>query len=108
MGAQAAFQKITINWAQLSAATLPEAIHDLKLEPDFSFSKSKSDENLSFAHGRLPDGDIYFVCKSKSQGVRAEAHFRVTGRAPVLWHADSGKVELSLFWDGRQSGRSAS
>jgi hypothetical protein len=44
-------------------------------------------------HRQLADGDAWFLVNRRNRDEAFEAHFRVTGKQPELWHADSGKVE---------------
>jgi hypothetical protein len=81
----------------LSGKALPDAIRDLKLIPDFSYSKPADDTTLRFVHRRLTDGDLYFVNNRQDRPERIEARFRVSGYAPELWHADSGVVEPASY-----------
>jgi hypothetical protein len=66
------------------------AMHVVK---DFDYSKPKSDTRLLFVHRKLTDGDLYFVDNRNDRDETVEASFRVTGKAPELWHADSGTIE---------------
>jgi len=56
--------------------------------PDFD-TQARS---LMFNHRCLDDGDIYFVANRKTGAQQVEARFRVVGRVPELWHADTGEV----------------
>jgi hypothetical protein len=75
----------------------------LHVAPDFDYSKPESDTRLLFVHRRLADGDIYFVDNRKNRNENVDAIFRVTGKAPELWHADTGKTEPAAYTiaDGR-------
>jgi hypothetical protein len=48
---------------------------------------------VPFVHRQLADGDAWFLVNRRNRDETFEAHFRVTGKQPELWHADSGKVE---------------
>lgn len=54
---------------------------------------SRQSDHIRFAHRQLTDGDIYFVSNSNDRAETVEAHFRVTGKMPELWHAATGLVE---------------
>ena len=56
-----------------------------------------------FAHRKLTNGDIYFVDNRSDHEESFDATFRVTGKVPELWHAESGKSEPVSFKisDGR-------
>jgi hypothetical protein len=72
---------------------LAEVFNDLKVPPDFDYTKPDSNTNLLFVHRKLNEGDVYFVDNRGDNGESVEASFRVTGKAPELWHAETGKSE---------------
>lgn len=80
-----------------------EVFAALKVAPDFDYTKPESDARLQFLHRKLADGDIYFVDNRKDREETLDASFRVTGKAPELWHAETGKSEPVSFKiaDGR-------
>ena len=81
----------------LSGETVLRALEDLKVEPDFSYAKPHPDTTVWFVHRRLADGDLYFVNNRHDRAERIEAQFRVSGKAPELWHADSGAIEPASY-----------
>jgi hypothetical protein len=44
-------------------------------------------------HRRLADGEVYWVNNRQKRAETLETSFRVTGKAPEFWHADTGVVE---------------
>jgi hypothetical protein len=44
-------------------------------------------------HRKLASGDIYFVDNRNDRSETVDATFRVTGKAPELWRAETGKSE---------------
>jgi hypothetical protein len=91
------------------------ALTRLGLPPDFQHSRPEPDTDIQYLHRILGDGDLYFVCNRKSRDERVEATFRVTGREPRIWHADTGQTEpvsydieggrtmIPLHFDGYES-----
>ena len=75
----------------------------LQLKPDFDYSKPQSDNELRFVHRKLADGDVYFVDNRGDHDATVDATFRVTGKAPELWRAETGTSEPASFnvADGR-------
>lgn len=69
----------------------------LAVAPDFDHSKPQNDTRLLFAHRKLPDSDIYFVDNRNDRDETVDASFRVTGKAPELWHAETGEMEPASF-----------
>jgi hypothetical protein len=52
-----------------------------------------SDAKLRYIHRREGETDIYFVSNQGMQATTASCTFRVTERAPELWHPDTGQHE---------------
>ena len=78
-----------------------EAMSKLRLPEDFTYSKADGKTKILFVHRRLRDGDLYFVDNRNDQSESLEATFRVSGRTPELWHAETGKSEpVSYRIDG--------
>lgn len=89
------------NGRVVSGKSLADAITYLGIHPDFSYSKSTSDTTVWFVHRQLRDGDLYFVNNRQARVERIDVRFRVTGKAPELWHADTGVMEpVSYRQDG--------
>jgi hypothetical protein len=83
--------------------SLTEVFNALKVAPDFDYTKPESDTRLLFVHRKLADGDLYFVDNRNDRDETLDATFRVTGKAPELWHADTGSTEPAAYHiaDGR-------
>ena len=76
---------------------LGDVLAALHLKPDFDYAKDGGDADVEFVHRKLADGDIYFVDNRSDRGVSLEATFRVTGKQPELWHAETGISEPVSF-----------
>jgi alpha-L-rhamnosidase len=87
----------------LNGRPLTDLVSDIKLEPDFSYGKPETDAAVWFVHRRLEDSDLYFVNNRQPRNERIEARFRVRGRVPEVWHADTGIIERVSY--RQQSGR---
>lgn len=70
--------------------------------PDVAYAGTRADSDLPFVHRRLADGDAYYIVNRRNRAERVEARFRVAGRVPELWHAETGTSEpLSYRSDDR-------
>lgn len=69
------------------------ALASIGVGPDFAYSAKTNDAELMFVHRGLVDGDAYFVNNRKNRAASVEARFRVAGKRPELWHADTGRSE---------------
>jgi hypothetical protein len=72
------------------------ALATLGQAPDFEYQAS-GDAALSFVHRRLADGDLYFVANRAARPVSTEASFKVRGKAPEFWRADTGASEAASY-----------
>ena len=82
---------------------LGEVFNALHIAPDFDYTKPESDAHLLFVHRKLTDGDLYFIDNRSDRAANVDATFRVTRKAPELWHAETGKMEAASYKtaDGR-------
>jgi hypothetical protein len=83
--------------------SLSDVFAALHLRPDFDYTKPASDTRLEFAHRKLADGDLYFVDNRGDNSAKVDATFRVTGKEPELWYAETGTSKPASFKiaDGR-------
>jgi hypothetical protein len=77
--------------------TVAEALAAIGASPDFQYAQPQQDTSLAFVHRVLADGDLYWVVNDNSRAETIETSFRVTGKAPELWHADTGAVEPASY-----------
>jgi hypothetical protein len=83
--------------------TIAQALKAAGLTPDFEYTKPRGDTELMFVHRRLDDGEVYWISNTGLREEILDGTFRVAGKAPELWHADSGIIEPASFriQDGR-------
>ena len=72
-------------------------LSSLNVEPDFEYTKPQADSEVLFVHRKLSDSDLYYVDSRQDREQQLEATFRVTGKEPELWHADTGMVEPASY-----------
>ena len=69
---------------------LGHVFKQLNVAPDFDYTKAESDTRLEFLHRKLATADLYFVDNRGDHETTTEATFRVSGKAPELWYAETG------------------
>ncbi|HEX9200513.1 MAG TPA: glycosyl hydrolase, partial [Acidobacteriaceae bacterium] len=69
------------------------ALKALNASPDFDHTTPESDTQIAFVHRKLADGDIYFLDNRNDRDETVDATFRIAGKVPELWHAETGKSE---------------
>lgn len=82
---------------KVDARKLGNVLNSLQVEPDFEYSKPQPDSEVLFVHRKLRDSDLYYVDSRQDREQQLEATFRVTGKEPELWHADTGAVEPASY-----------
>ena len=50
-----------------------------------------------YVHRKINDGDFYWVNNRTNNAETLEASFRITGKVPVIWHAETGKTEPASY-----------
>ena len=73
------------------------ALKALDVAPDFDHSKPEEDTRIAFVHRKLPDGDIYFLDNRSDRDETVDATFRIAGKTPELWRAETGKSEPASY-----------
>jgi hypothetical protein len=76
-----------------AGSSVAEALAAMRVPPDFDYNKPEPRADLEFIHRKLADGDIYFVDNRSDSPAQIDTIFRVSGRVPQLWRADTGKTE---------------
>ncbi len=66
----------------------------LSTPPDFT----ASEQTALYIHRLDKDGDIYFVSNQLERPITMACTFRVEGKAPELWHPDTGRVESAALY----------
>lgn len=75
----------------------------LHVSPDFDYTKPEPNTDLEFVHRALPGVDLYFVDNRGNRAETVDATFRIAGRAPELWSAETGATAPASYTitDGR-------
>lgn len=71
---------------------------EMHTEPDFEYTGPRPDTALSWTHRRLPGADIYFVANRQRRAEDVLCTFRVAGRAPEFWNAETGEILPAVLY----------
>jgi hypothetical protein len=83
-----------------SNLAVSDVLSRIGVQPDF-----KTTEDVPWIHRRIGDDDFYFISNQKNEATKFTASFRVDGKVPEFWHADTGQVEPARSWTNK-AGRS--
>jgi hypothetical protein len=73
------------------------ALQSIGISPDFAPIDAPQDAEVLFVHRQLDDGEVYFLTNRNDRRERFEARFRVTGKQPEIWRADSGTFSPASY-----------
>ncbi len=76
---------------------LADVLAGMKVPPDFTYSKPQDDTEVLFVHRKLEQADLYYIDNRNDRVQQVDATFRIDGKAPELWHADSGMIEPAAY-----------
>ena len=88
----------------LSGITAAEALARIGVQPDFQTVENVPPADVPWIHRKMGDDDWYFVSNQRNKPLKVTASFRVDGKVPELWHADTGTSEPARAWT-RKDGR---
>ncbi len=75
---------------------LKQLLEKSKILPDFSFVAENKDAQIHFIHRSVEGGDVYFISNHRRRAEKITATFRVAGKIPVLWNAETGETGLPV------------
>lgn len=76
----------------IRAAHADAALAAIGVDPDFVHSGADVEAPILFQHRHLGEqGEVYFLANRARTRVEGTARFRVTGRVPELWRADTSE-----------------
>lgn len=77
----------------IASENVEQALELMNIAPDFAVDGAAP---VAFVHRRLADGDVYYLA-NRGEAQAFSAQFRVTGRAPEIWRADTGSTEAATY-----------
>jgi hypothetical protein len=89
--------------AVITNTTVAEAVVDIGIDPDLTFSSSSNDAAIYYIHKKADKDHIYFVSNGLRRGVDVTLDVQGTG-APEIWDPLSGDISETAIWS-QQGGR---
>lgn len=69
---------------------------DNGINPDLTFTQTPTAE-IRYVHRSLPEGEIYWITNLSDKAQNVEASFRITGKRPQIWRADTGEKAYTNY-----------
>jgi hypothetical protein len=89
----------------VSNRPLADVLAAAGIAPDFLvLTNGAAAPRIEWIHRRAGAADTWFVSNQRDRTETVECSFRIAGRRPELWHADTGRIEPAPLWreaDGR-------
>lgn len=76
----------------IAGKTARQALRDAGVKPDFELAGGDEKTDLDYIHRRDGDADIYLVANRSPRVEQVRCTFRVSGKAPELWDAVTGRI----------------
>lgn len=71
--------------------------------PDFKVEQGNK-ADIGFIHRKMDDTDIYFIANSQQESRADTYRFRVAGKQPELWNAETGEIKDLAVWKDNGDG----
>ncbi|NJB35074.1 glycosyl hydrolase [Croceivirga sp. JEA036] len=81
--------------------SIEEALSNIT--PDFKVESSDA-ADISFIHRKTDEADIYFIANTRKQAREIMVRFRVTGKQPEFWNAETGTMEDAVVFKENKDG----
>lgn len=76
----------------IATRNVETALVQIGVNPDLQVSQAAAARNVMFVHRELDDGDLYFLVNRAGRERNLEVRFRVQGKAPDIWRADTATI----------------
>ena len=99
-GSQAEFDSLATDiWNRpnvCSGRDIGSVLKNHSVNPDFTYTTGDSTEML-FVHHTVGDGEFYWVNSRADKMENATLSFRISGKKPEIWHAETGVKEAASY-----------
>jgi hypothetical protein len=88
----------------IAGKNIEQVLTTAGVKPDVDLVGAQADSQIRFVHRQLPDGDVYYLSNVRNRSESIEARFRVTGKEPEIWRADTAaSMPVSYRTEGTQT-----
>jgi hypothetical protein len=81
----------------IAGRNIDAALASMHLDPAFDYDRTERDGQMLFVHRQLAEGDIYFITNRAHTSESIQGRFRVVGKQPKIWRADTGTTEAVSY-----------
>ncbi len=88
------YKKGKVVWGKV----VEEVLQEMQITKDFEVKELVDKDDVAWIHRRTDEADIYFVSNQKNQGVNYNCLFRIQGKVPEIWNAETGFKSDAILW----------
>jgi hypothetical protein len=81
----------------VATGTLAQVLPKLSVAPDCLIGGAKVGREIRYVHRALAQGDLYFLASASADEQTVEASFRISGKVPEIWRADTGEITPASY-----------
>jgi hypothetical protein len=81
----------------VTGRSVADVLRELRVDEDVRVS-APADARVAWIHRATADADLYFLSNQSASAAEWQVDLRVVGRAPELWHPDTGGIEPAARW----------
>ncbi|HLK15022.1 MAG TPA: glycosyl hydrolase, partial [Fimbriimonadaceae bacterium] len=82
----------------VDGVSLDQVFTNMGLPQDCIVEGGDRDAGIQYIHRTLGSEDAYFLSNQAYRPANVTVGFRSAGRAPELWHPDTGRIEAAPIW----------
>ncbi|WP_221892434.1 glycosyl hydrolase [Winogradskyella flava] len=91
------------NKALVKDISIVDFLKQSQLSTDFKI-ESDDASDISFIHRKTDEADIYFIANARKESREINMRFRVSGKQPELWNAETGEIKQPAVWQDHKDG----
>ncbi|WP_139956515.1 glycosyl hydrolase [Flavicella sediminum] len=91
------------NTSLVKDSSISTFLKENNIPADFKV-ESNDASDISFIHRKTTSADIYFVANAKKESRAISVTFRIAGKQPELWNAETGKIKKIAVWKDNSNG----
>lgn len=91
------------NTGLIKDESIAEVLKNDDLQPDLILENSDK-LGIDYVHRRTLDADIYFVVNAEKEVRQLTCRFRITGKQPERWDAETGEITKIVVWQDNGDG----
>ncbi len=78
--------------------SMADVMKQLNILPDFEFTSRSGDAPINYIHKTIDKSDVYFIANRRRQTEDLVCAFRVKGKKPEFWDAETGRrIPVAVF-----------